>query len=189
MYNNRNHRSTLWWKQALLGGTMLALLTGCVYDPLGGDAGERPTLREPWVPKPMDAGPQSEPYDTGEPTPTEPVARPRAQPEPSSAVAFLLKKAKQEQSAGNLDQAATYLDRAYRIAPSDPLVSYAMSEFLLRRGDPDKAEHWALQGLSFLDSEDVGMKARFWRLISDCRAENGDISGANEAERRAQRLR
>ncbi len=112
-----------------------------------------------------------------------------AAPQASAAVAFLVQKSKREQSMGNFDQAGSYLDRAYRLAPSDPAVSYAMSELLLDRGEPGKAEHWAMQGLSLLSEQEADQRASFWQIISDCRAKMGDVAGANEAQSHAQRYR
>lgn len=102
----------------------------------------------------------------------------------TAPVQALLRTAQQQQSGGDLNGAATSLERAQRIAPRDPQVLYRLAEVRLAQGDAREAEQLAQRGLGF-SSGQPGLQAGLWDLIADAREKLGDAQGAEQARSRA----
>ncbi len=100
------------------------------------------------------------------------------------AVKQLTAQARGAESAGNLDQAGGYLERALRIQPRDPQLLQHMAEIKLQKEDYQQALNFAVR------SYDIGPRvgeicSRNWRTISVAREHLKDADGASDAEKRA----
>ncbi len=99
-------------------------------------------------------------------------------------VLALLTTARQEQGSGNLDSAASSLERAQRIAPREPQVLYRLAEVRLAQGDAAQAEQLARRGLTYASGRPA-LQASLWNLIAQARDRQGDAAGAAQARERA----
>lgn len=100
------------------------------------------------------------------------------------AVKQLTTQAEQAESAGDLDQASGFLERALRIEPRDPQVLQHMAEIKLQKEDYQQALNFAER------SYDIGPRvgeicSRNWRTISLAREYLDDANGAKDAQARA----
>ncbi|MEX6503984.1 tetratricopeptide repeat protein [Pseudomonas zhanjiangensis] len=99
-------------------------------------------------------------------------------------VLALLTTAQQLQSSGDLNGAASSLERAQRIAPREPQVLYRLAEVRLAQGDAAQAEQFARRGLSYASGRPA-LQASLWNLIAQARERQGDPVGAAQARERA----
>ena len=100
------------------------------------------------------------------------------------AVVQLTQDARRAEHAGDLDQAAVFLERALRIQPRDPEIMQQMAEIQLQKGDYEQALNFAVR--SYDTGPRVGeICARNWRTIGVAREHLNDQNGALEAEQRA----
>jgi len=111
-------------------------------------------------------------------------ARLTADEQLSGPVLALLTTAKQQQTGGDFNGAASSLERAQRIAPREPQVLYRLAEVRLAQGNPGQAEQLAQRGLSYSNGQPA-LQAGLWELIARARAQQGNTAGAEEAQRRA----
>lgn len=102
----------------------------------------------------------------------------------SGPVLALLTTAKEQQTNGDFNGAASSLERAQRIAPREPQVLYRLAELRLAQGNPGQAEQLAQRGLSYSNGQPA-LQAGLWDLIARARAQQGNTVGAEEAQRRA----
>lgn len=103
-------------------------------------------------------------------------------------VLALLTTAKQQQSGGDLNSAASSLERAQRIAPREPQVLYRLAEVRLTQGDDVQAEQLARRALTY-SSGRPALQASLWNLIAQARERQGDPAGAAQARERARVVR
>ncbi|MGV8843280.1 MAG: tetratricopeptide repeat protein [Pseudomonas sp.] len=96
----------------------------------------------------------------------------------------LLTAAQQQQSGGDLNGAASNLERAQRIAPREPQVLYRLAEVRLAQGDAAQAEQFARRGLTYANGRPA-LQANLWSLIAKARELQGDSAGAAQARERA----
>ena len=96
----------------------------------------------------------------------------------------LLTSAQQQQTGGDLNGAASSLERAQRIAPREPQVLYRLAEVRLAQGDAAQAEQFARRGLSYANGRPA-LQASLWDLIAKSRQQQGDAAGAAQARERA----
>lgn len=143
-------------------------------------AGEYPS-----TPIQVDAGSGADLFDSPAAIAVDPV------PEVTSAsrtiaapVQALLNTAQQQRANGDLNGAASSLERALRIAPQEPQVLYRLSEIRLMQGDAAQAEQLAQRGLSY-SSGRAGLQAGLWDLIAEARDKQGNSQGAAEARQKA----
>ncbi len=128
--------------------------------------------------------------ERNEVTPIEPVARiePVDQPEEVSeippAVLSLLEEADQLRTAGDFVGASARLERAQRIAPTEPEVYFQLSSLKFEQGNLEDAVNIATQGVD-LSGSDQAMKRDLYTVIARARDALGDASGASEARRLA----
>ena len=139
---------------------------------------------------------ESPPLDTGEPlggysapAPSLPSGIPSngglaADEQLDGPVLALLTTAQQQQSSGDLNGAASSLERAQRIAPREPQVLYRLAEVRLAQGDAAQAEQFARRGLSYASGRPA-LQASLWNLIAQARERQGDPAGAAQARERA----
>ena len=99
-------------------------------------------------------------------------------------VLALLTTAQQQQSGGDLNGAASSLERAQRIAPREPQVLYRLAEVRLAQGDAVQAEQFARRGLGYASGRPA-LQASLWGLIAKAREQRGDAAGAAQARERA----
>lgn len=99
-------------------------------------------------------------------------------------VLALLSTAQQQQGNGDLNGAASSLERAQRIAPREPQVLYRLAEVRLAQGDAAQAEQFARRGLT-LASGRPALQAGLWDLIAQARERQGDAAGAAQARAQA----
>jgi len=99
-------------------------------------------------------------------------------------VLALLTTAQQQQGSGDLNGAASSLERAQRIAPREPQVLYRLAEVRLAQGDAAQAEQFARRALSYASGRPA-LQASLWNLIAQAREQQGDPAGAAQARERA----
>lgn len=136
-----------------------------------------PGASEPWTP-PVPV--QSQPMPSGIPSAGGLAADERL----DGPVLALLTTAQQLQGGGDLDGAASSLERAQRIAPREPQVLYRLAEVRLAQGDAVQAEQLARRGLSYA-GERPALQASLWELIAQARERQGNAAGAAQARERA----
>lgn len=95
-------------------------------------------------------------------------------------VLALLTTAQQQQGGGDLNGAASSLERAQRIAPREPQVLYRLAEVRLAQGDAAQAEQLARRGLTYAGGRPE-LQASLWGLIAQARDRLGDPQGAAQA--------
>ena len=100
-------------------------------------------------------------------------------------VLALLTTAQQQQSGGDLNGASSSLERAQRIAPSEPQVLYRLAQVRLAQGDAAQAEQVAQRGLTYASGRPT-LQASLWGLIAQAREKQGNASGAAQARQKAQ---
>lgn len=99
-------------------------------------------------------------------------------------VLSLLTTAQQQQGGGDLNGAASSLERAQRIAPREPQVLYRLAEVRMAQGDAAQAEQFARRGLSYASGRPA-LQASLWNLIAQARERQGDAAGAAQAREQA----
>jgi hypothetical protein len=99
-------------------------------------------------------------------------------------VLALLTTAQQQQGGGDLNGAASSLERAQRIAPREPQVLYRLAQVRLAQGDAVQAEQLSRRGLSYA-SDRPALQASLWELIAQARERQGNSAGAAQARERA----
>lgn len=99
-------------------------------------------------------------------------------------VLALLTTAQQQQGGGDLNGAASSLERAQRIAPREPQVLYRLAQVRLAQGDAVQAEQLSRRGLSYASGRPA-LEASLWELIAQGRERQGNAAGAAQARERA----
>ncbi|MFV0455038.1 MAG: tetratricopeptide repeat protein [Pseudomonas sp.] len=99
-------------------------------------------------------------------------------------VLALLTTAQQQQGGGDLNGAASSLERAQRIAPREPQVLYRLAQVRLAQGDAVQAEQLSRRGLSYASGRPA-LQASLWELIAQARERQGNSAGAAQARERA----
>lgn len=99
-------------------------------------------------------------------------------------VLALLTTAQQLQGNGDLNGAASSLERAQRIAPREPQVLYRLALIRLNQGDAAQAEQLSRRALSYATGRPA-LQAGLWDLIAQAREKQGDPAGAAQARQRA----
>lgn len=99
-------------------------------------------------------------------------------------VLALLTTAQQQQGGGDLNGAASSLERAQRIAPREPQVLFRLAQVRLAQGDGVQAEQLSRRALSYASGRPA-LQASLWELIAQARERQGNAAGAAEARERA----
>jgi len=113
-----------------------------------------------------------------------PAAPAPADEQPAGPVLALLTTARQQQSGGDLNGAASSLERAQRIAPREPQVLYRLAQVRLEQGDAVQAEQLSRRALSYASGRSA-LQASLWEMIAQARERQGDAAGAAAARQRA----
>lgn len=153
----------------------------------GAPSGSEPLSTYPGSSEPLGSGGYSVPAPT--PAPSRPSGIPSgddlaADEQLEGPVLALLTTAQQQQGSGDLNGAASSLERAQRIAPREPQVLYRLAEVRLAQGDAAQAEQFARRALSYASGRPA-LQASLWDLIAQARERQGDPAGAAQARERA----
>ncbi len=149
-----------------------------------------PQANTPVPATPRVEAPRPKPSTNYLPTP------PAPQPQPVIATAVpaaraLLDKARLARKRGLLAEADALLERAMRLAPSEPNLYLETAEVRLAQGNFSAATQFAQKSLSLLGSRDAitsrDQRMQAWRVISEAKAGQGDDSGAAQARREMER--
>lgn len=132
-------------------------------------------------PAPVPAPTQRQPLPTGIPSASGTLS---ADERLDGPVLALLTTAQQQQGGGDLNGAASSLERAQRIAPREPQVLYRLAQVRLAQGDAVQAEQLSRRGLSYA-SDRPALQASLWELIAQARERQGNAAGAAQARERA----
>ncbi len=99
------------------------------------------------------------------------------------AVIALMQQAENDRRRGDLERAASRLERALRIQPGSAELWYELANIRLQQEQPGLAEELAKKSLSLAGGR-ADLIHRNWRLIAQARYQRGELSGARDAERR-----
>ncbi|MCQ4301577.1 tetratricopeptide repeat protein [Pseudomonas songnenensis] len=152
--------------------------------PFAGSGGATGANQPAWQPAPSISAPASTPQ------PSMPSGIPRAgsglaaDEQLDGPVLALLTTAQQQQGGGDLNGAASSLERAQRIAPREPQVLYRLAQVRLAQGDATQAEQLSRRALSYASGRPA-LQASLWELIAQARERQGDSAGAAQARERA----
>lgn len=121
--------------------------------------------------------------------PYRPPATPETvRPEPNRAVQVLLRRAGDQQAAGDLTAAVVSLERALRIEPHNALLWSRLAHVREQQSQYGLAEDLAQKSNS-MAAYDAALKQDNWSLIARVRRAVGDVAGARAAESQAERVR
>lgn len=149
---------------------------------IGGPAVPPPAATEPWTAPSQVASPAArQSVPTGIPSSSGTLS---ADERLDGPVLALLTTAQQQQGGGDLNGAASSLERAQRIAPREPQVLYRLAQVRLAQGDAVQAEQLSRRGLSYASGRPA-LQASLWELIAQARTRQGDAAGAAQARERA----
>ncbi|MES1925108.1 tetratricopeptide repeat protein [Salinisphaera sp. T31B1] len=178
-------------KTRIIALLAVAVLAGCAttqrtstYPPTGDQGVEQPT------PEPRGQSSQLPERNTpevsrGETAPAGPMP-PRSADEASSpAVRSLLGRADTLARNGNMDMAASTLERALDLEPRNPFIYQRLAAVKLAQGQPGQAEAMARKSNS-VGGNNPFVRADNWQLIAEARRTAGDSQGASEAASRAE---
>ena len=120
-------------------------------------------------------------------TTTGPESRPAEVPTDSSkpVVVALANDAQRAQEQGRYEQAASYLERALRIDPTDALLWHRLAKVRFSQGRLQQAVHLAAKSNSVAGTNQA-LQRRNWRLLADAWTALGREDKAEAARRRAQ---
>jgi len=119
--------------------------------------------------------------------PYEPAAKMEAAPAHTPAVAQLIAEAERKEREGNLDEAASLIERALKLEPRDAHLYYKLGWLRLTQHQYQQAEQFAEKSLS-LAGGDLDLKRSNWKLIAQARQGVDNLAGAQEAEDKAANL-
>ena len=145
--------------------------------PAGGNEQWTPPVQSAPIPAPV----QRQPMPSGIPSNSGTLS---ADEQLDGPVLALLTTAQQQQGGGDLNGAASSLERAQRIAPREPQVLYRLAQVRLAQGDAIQAEQLSRRGLSYA-SDRPALQASLWELIAQARERQGNAAGAAQARERA----
>ncbi|WP_394375985.1 tetratricopeptide repeat protein [Stutzerimonas frequens] len=166
-------------------GTSAPLETFAAPDvPFSSSSGASDATQPTWQPAPSISAPPSTPQPSmpsGIPSSNSGLA---ADEQLDGPVLALLTTAQQQQGGGDLNGAASSLERAQRIAPREPQVLYRLAQVRLAQGDATQAEQLSRRALSYASGRPA-LQASLWELIAQARERQGDGAGAAQARERA----
>ncbi|WP_339081817.1 tetratricopeptide repeat protein [Pseudomonas sp. TMP9] len=169
--------------------------SGVVVMVPGGGGSSMPIQSFPAGNAPLDTGMTTQPWRAPPPAATQggfiapapsgiPIGGLAMDEQLDGPVLALLTTAQQQQGGGDLNGAASSLERAQRIAPREPQVLYRLAEIRLAQGDSAQAEQFARRGLSYASGRPA-LQASLWNLIAQARERQGDAAGAAAAREQA----
>jgi tetratricopeptide (TPR) repeat protein len=105
-----------------------------------------------------------------------------------NAASSLLEKAESQRRSGDLDGAASTLERAVRIESRHPLPWNRLAQIRLQQQNYSLATELASKS-NALAGSDRGLKRSNYLIIADAKRATGDVAGARVAQSRADSLR
>lgn len=123
---------------------------------------------------------------------TPPAPPTTAVPQSNRAVEVLVRRAEDQQLAGDLAGASVSVERALRIAPEDAALWHRLAQVRFDQGQHDRVVQLASKSNALAAPSDADLRADNWRLIARARQALGDDAGARAAEaevRRSQPVR
>ncbi len=117
----------------------------------------------------------------------EPIDKPKRSKGMSTALLSLFQQADELRNAGDLEAASSRLERAQRIAPTEPEVYFQLSSLRLAESKLEDAVSIATQGIDLAGS-DRAMKRDLYNLIARAKDALGDSSGATIARQLARQF-
>lgn len=105
-----------------------------------------------------------------------------------NAASSLLDKAENQRRAGDLDGAASTLERALRIESRHPLLWNRLAQVRMQQQNYSLAAELASKS-NTLAGSDSSLKRSNYLIIADARRASGDVAGAGAAQSRADALR
>lgn len=106
------------------------------------------------------------------------------QPTMSPAVVALINESERNSRAGDMESAVAVLERALRIDPRNPTLTYKLADLRLQQEKPRLAEDLAKKA-ALLAAKDLALKRKSWLLISAARKAQHNYQGAKEAKTKA----
>lgn len=100
------------------------------------------------------------------------------------AVSALMKQASEQEALGQIELAASTIERALRIAPQTPQLHLSLARLRLKQNQAHAALQIALKGQSLLNESQQKLHEDFWRVIGDCYMRLGNTIKANESYKR-----
>lgn len=105
-----------------------------------------------------------------------------------NAASSLIEKAENQRRSGDLDGAASTLERAVRIESRHPLPWNRLAQIRLQQQNYSLAAELASKS-NALAGSDKGLKRSNYLIIADAKRASGDVAGASVAQSRADSLR
>ncbi|VAW91539.1 hypothetical protein MNBD_GAMMA23-1041 [hydrothermal vent metagenome] len=105
----------------------------------------------------------------------------------SAAVLALIKKARTDAMAGNLEKAMLRLERAVRIEPTNAEVWHYMAKLFLQQENFKQAAGYAAKSSSLARSNRI-LIIDNWRIIAHARYRQGNVKGAQKAQDKINKL-
>lgn len=169
--------------QRLLALIVVLVLAGCATT-------QRTSFPPPEGPAPPETPRPERPQPPEPSKPSEPEEMPprSAQQASSPAVLSLLNTADTLARNGNMDRAASVLERALSIEPRNPFIYQRLASVKLAEGKTEQAEAMARKSNS-VAGDNPFVRADNWQLIAEARRSGGDRGGASEATGRARNYR
>lgn len=99
----------------------------------------------------------------------------------SPAIGSLLMAANENSESGNLDSAASSIERAIRIEPRNATLYYKLAVLRLKQSKPGLAENLARKA-ALLSVNDNPLKKHSWLLVANARELQNNIEGAKKAK-------
>lgn len=99
-----------------------------------------------------------------------------------------MRRAEDQRNVGELDGAIVSLERALRISPDDAVLWHELAEVRMAQQKHHLVVQLAAKSNALANPRDVPLRSANWRLIAKARRAQGDISGARDAQRRADSL-
>lgn len=183
-------------KKLLATVPLLLLQFGCSYQPPAPIYGGRPDTN-PYETTPIESYPDNRTIEQSV-LPEEGVnsteiitqrdTKPQFKsPVMSPAVVALMNESDRKNRAGELDSAVAVLERALRINPRNPTLTFKLAKLRIKQGKPRLAEDLAKKA-ALLAAGDVALKRKSWLLISEARRKQQNYHGAKEAKLKAERF-
>jgi tetratricopeptide (TPR) repeat protein len=157
----------------------IAAITACqsLYEP------PLPPRAPPSQPPPSEVPPPAEKVPEAPPAPRPPPKQFRL----SAASSALVAQAQVQSKNGNTMGAASTLERALRIEPSNPLLWIELGRLRLEEKNAAQADSMGRKALA-LATGDRATQAAAWRLIADSLRARGKRDAAEKADDRASAL-
>lgn len=154
------------------------------YAPLPQAVAPIPTVPPPASAAEIQARPTPEPAPAPMLTPFEPLETTGPL---SPAVGALVTASNQNTQSGDLDSAASAIERAIRIEPRNATLFYKLALLRLKQSKPRLAEDLAKKS-ALLASTDSTLKKHCWLLVAHARELQQDFAGAKQARDKANSL-